>query len=342
VVATRINSENYLKDLITVVEKVRLSIGTAIQLGLEKGTSDPYFTTAFLLTYRDAKCESNCAFCPQARESSSASDRLSRLSWPEYDIELVIRKWPPTGQFRRICIQTICYTEVVDDVVDIVGRLRKISKIPVSVAIHSIEKNDLVRLKDSGVTNVGIALDASTPSLFEKIKGEERNSQYRWHRHMQTLRDALEIFCKGNVTTHLIIGLGETEKEAADFILQLYEMGIGVGLFAFTSIKGTHLEGRPSPDLSSYRRIQVIRHLVSKGLLSPEQVSNDDNGRVSLDIDRQSILKEISTGEAFQVTGCKGCNRPYYNERPRGPMYNYPRPLSKDEVINAIKETQLV
>jgi len=42
------------------------------------------------------------------------------------------------------------------------------------------------------------------------------------------------------------------------------------------------------------------------------------------------------------VTGCDGCNRPYYNERPRGPMYNYPRPLNKKEVLAAIQETQLV
>jgi len=324
-----------------VVEKIRLSIGTAVQLGIETGNSDPFFTTAFLMTYQENKCESNCAFCPQARDSSSSSDRLSRISWPEYELKLVIDNWRPR-KFRRICIQTICYANVVNDVVDIVGELQKVTKLPISVSIHSIDKNDLLKLKDSGVSNIGIALDASTPILFEEIKGEKRDTTYRWHRHIRALEEALEIFGKGNVATHLIIGLGETEKEATEFIFQMEEMGIGIGLFAFTAIKGTSLEGRSSPDLSSYRRIQVIRHLVSKGLLSSEQISSDDEGRVSLDIKKASILKELSSGKAFQVTGCKGCNRPYYNERPRGPMYNYPRPLSKIEVIDAIKETHLV
>ena len=28
--------------------------------------------------------------------------------------------------------------------------------------------------------------------------------------------------------------------------------------------------------------------------------------------------------EAVLTSGCPGCNRPFYNERPRGPIYNYP------------------
>jgi biotin synthase-related radical SAM superfamily protein len=325
-----------------LVEKVRLSIGTAVQLGLETGASDPYFTTAFFMTHLDGKCESNCSFCPQARNSSAASDRLSRISWPEYDFEVVLSSWSSHDQFRRVCIQTICYSNVVADVVDIVSRLRKKTKCPVSVAIHPVEYDDLIRLKDSGITSIGIALDASTPSLFEEVKGRKRNTSYQWQSHLQALKEAQNIFGRGNVTTHLIIGLGETEKEAADFILQMYNMGISVGLFAFTNIKGTYLEKNKPPDLSSYRRIQVIRHMASKGLLTSDQILSDSSGKVSLNIKRESILDLISSGEAFQVTGCKGCNRPYYNERPRGPMYNYPRPLSKDEVLNAIKDSNLV
>ncbi|MHA1614115.1 MAG: radical SAM protein, partial [Candidatus Thorarchaeota archaeon] len=246
-----------------MVEKVRLSIGTAVQLGLESGSRDPDFTTAFLMTYQEGKCEANCAFCPQARESSASSDRLSRISWPEFNLESIIGNWLPPGQFRRICVQTICYPDVVNDVVMIVGRLRQITKLPISVAIHPVSKVDLKKLKDAGVSNIGIALDASTPDLFEKIKGEQRDSQYRWEKHNQALQDALSIFGKGKVTTHLIVGLGESEFEAAKFILQMYQEGVTVGLFAFTNIRGTSLQDHPTPNLETYRRIQAVRHLVS-------------------------------------------------------------------------------
>ncbi|MGY5859155.1 MAG: radical SAM protein [Candidatus Thorarchaeota archaeon] len=325
-----------------MVEKIRLSIGTSIQLGLDSGTRDPDFTTAFLMTYHKGKCEANCAFCPQARESPASSDRLSRLSWPEFNLDTVIKNWLPPGQFRRICVQTICYPEVVDDVVDIVGRLRKITKLPISVAIHPISKDEMGRLNDAGVSNIGIALDASTADLFEEIKGKTRESEYRWESHQQAIDDALEIFGKGRVTTHLIVGLGESEYEAAKFIANMYQKDVTVGLFAFTNIKGTSLENHPTPNLESYRRIQAVRHLVAKGELKTGEIQEDEKGLVTLKINQSLLREALSSGEAFRVTGCKGCNRPFYNERPRGPMYNYPRDLTEEEIQQAIEETRLV
>jgi len=325
-----------------LVEKIRLSIGTAIQLGLESGSRDPDFTTSFLMTYREGKCDANCAFCPQARSSSASSDRLSRLSWPEFSFNEVIEIWPPPGQFRRICVQTICYKEVVDDVVDIVVRLRQITKLPISVAIHPISKTDLVKLHDAGVSNIGIALDACTENLFEEIKGRKREAQYRWDTHKQALKDALAVFGKGRVTTHLIVGLGESEYEAARFIAEMYQEDVTVGLFAFTNIKGTSLEDHSPPDLESYRRIQAVRHLVSRKELNVDQIEEEANGHISIKIDSEKLRETLSSGEAFRVTGCKGCNRPFYNERPRGPMYNFPRGLTEEEIQKAIEETRLV
>jgi biotin synthase-related radical SAM superfamily protein len=328
--------------MITLVEKVRISLGTAIQIGIESGKKDDNFTTAFFMTYRENGCDANCAFCPQAQESTSASDRLSRISWPDYRLSEVLEYWPPLGQFRRICIQTICYPDVVQDVLAIVGEIRRVSKLPISVAIHPISTDEMKKLKEIGVSNIGIALDASTLEIFEEVKGEHRGHSYRWDSHIQGLKEALKIFGAGQVTTHLIIGLGETEKEAADFIIKMYEMGISVGLFAFTNIKGTSLENREPPDLSQYRRIQVVRHLVSQGYLVSDQIRENEEGQISIDIDEDTLREALSSGVAFQVTGCKGCNRPFYNERPRGPMYNYPRGLTKEEVLQAIKETNWV
>ncbi|TFG33597.1 radical SAM protein [Candidatus Thorarchaeota archaeon] len=325
-----------------MVKKIRLSLGTAIELGLEEGERDPNFSTIFLMIYQEGKCEANCAFCPQARDSRAASDRLSRISWPEYNLEVVLEHWPSPGKFRRICIQTICYNEVVQDVVAIVHRVRRISKLPISVAIHPISTDEMKRLELAGVSNIGIAIDACTPQLFDKIKGESRNSGYRWERHVKALKNALKIFGKGRVTTHLIVGLGETEKDAVDFIFQMAKMGITVGLFAFTNIKGTSLENNTQPSISSYRRIQAVRYLVEKGELDIDDVAYNEEGDVMVKMDSSRVRKILSSSTAFQVSGCKGCNRPFYNERPRGPMYNYPRPLNDDEIQNALEESGLI
>ena len=325
-----------------VVKKIRLSIGTAIRLGLVDGPLDPSFTTAFIMTFHPTKCEANCAFCPQARESTSASDRLSRISWPLYDFESVLSKWPKDGAFARVCVQSLCYDGVVSEVIDITKAIRKRTDTPMSLAIHPIPKKDMLAVKKAGITTIGIALDACTPTLFDMVKGSERNSEYRWSKHMEGLDQALEVFGKGNVTTHLIIGLGETEEQAATFILNMYEKGVAVGLFAFTAIRGTSLEDAPPPDIASYRRIQVVRHLAHRRLLKHDMIAFDSSGRIRLKLPKEQIQDLLESGAAFRVSGCPGCNRPYYNERPSGIMYNYPAALAPEDVKAAIIESELM
>ena len=58
-------------------------------------------------------------------------------------------------------------------------------------------------------------------------------------------------------------------------------------------------------------------------------------------MEREGLLRALKSGEPFQTSGCPGCNRPFYNETPRGPIYNYPRPLTGDEVEEAISELRI-
>ncbi|MDH5792671.1 MAG: radical SAM protein, partial [Candidatus Bathyarchaeota archaeon] len=48
-------------------------------------------------------------------------------------------------------------------------------------------------------------------------------------------------------------------------------------------------------------------------------------------VDAETLESALADGEAFRTSGCPGCNRPYYNERPSGPFYNYPRNLTPEE-----------
>lgn len=294
------------------------------------------------MTYRKEKCSANCAFCPQARESSSSSDRLSRIAWPEYSISEVLAALQRVDSFQRFCIQSLNYPGAVDDVESIVNGLRLQTELPVSVSIHPLDPVQMRRIHKAGVNSIGVAIDACTPHLFDSVKGKSRGSDYRWEKHLRALEDALEVFGEGNVTTHLVIGLGETELEAAKFITSMHKMGVSVGLFAFTSVRGTALENSPSPDISKYRRIQAFRHLLSRGFIDENHISSNSLGELRMDVDPLLLREVLSSGQAFQTTGCKGCNRPFYNESPRGPWYNYPRPLTSEEVTEAIALTGLV
>ncbi|MFX0108250.1 MAG: radical SAM protein [Candidatus Hodarchaeota archaeon] len=324
-------------------DSIRLSLGTAMQLELVEGQKSSMYTTAFLMTYLNGKCDANCAFCPQSSSSSSSTKLLSRISWPEVEMDAFLEAFgKQMDLFNRVCIQSLKYSDAVDDVISILSEVRSLSSLPISVSIHPLTRKDMIRLRDAGASNIGIAFDACTPELFEVIKGSERGSPYRWAKHLQAIEEALDVFGLGRVTTHLMVGLGETEEEAINFLLQMKHLGVSVGLFAFTNIRGTSLESHASPSLATYRRIQAIKYLILRGHIDPKQMRFDRQGRASLDIDSALLEDMLSSGHAFQTSGCPGCNRPFYNERPRGPMYNYPRALSDEEVRQAIEIAELV
>jgi biotin synthase len=40
----------------------------------------------------------------------------------------------------------------------------------------------------------------------------------------------------------------------------------------------------------------------------------------------------ISDAGVFMTSGCPGCNRPYFNERVSGPIFNFPRKPKAEEI----------
>ena len=261
--------------LIQLADYVRISVGTAMKLGLEKGRLPSHFTTAFLMTYSENGCTANCAFCPQAAGSTSSPEMLSRIGWPKYAMADVLKGLSKSSGFERVCIQSLNYGHAVQDVVSIVNSIKTVMDARISVAIHPLSRSELVSLKSSGIERIGIAIDACTPDLFEEIKGTTRKSGYSWDTHIKAIKDAQSVFGTDKVTTHLIVGLGESEKEISGFLFDMKDMGVRVGLFAFTAIKGTDLSANKSPQLGKYRRIQILRDLLARGLVQRDAIHFD-------------------------------------------------------------------
>ena len=59
---------------------------------------------------------------------------------------------------------------------------------------------------------------------------------------------------------------------------------------------------------------------------------DDSNQLIDYGISRVLINREIQSGAPFLTSGCPSCNHPFYNEKPSGPLYNFPRRLSIDEI----------
>ncbi|MEM3597058.1 MAG: radical SAM protein [Candidatus Bathyarchaeia archaeon] len=319
-----------------IPQKIRASIGSAIVLQLLDGKLDAAPTTAYLMTYQEGKCNANCAFCPQARESSSRADMLSRVSWPTFPTKNVLKGISDAvanGKIRRVCIQALNYPEVFRDLTAIIKAVKQKANVPISVSCQPLNAKNVQLLAEAGAERVGIPLDAATKEIFDAVKGAAVGGLYKWESQWRILGEAVKIFGKGMVSTHLIVGLGETEKDMVLTIQACVDMGVLPALFAFTPIAGTKLESIYQPTIEKYRRIQVARHLIVHGISRHESMSFNNKGEIiDFGIEKDMLVKIVETAKPFLTSGCPNCNRPYYNEKPGGPIYNYPREPTENEI----------
>jgi biotin synthase len=210
----------------SIPKLIRASLGTAVVLGLLKGKLDAAPTTAYLMTFRQGKCVANCGFCSQARESRGRADMLSRVSWPAFPTEQVlngIEKAVKDGEIKRVCFQALNYPEVFIHLLALVKTINQRVKVPISVSCQPLNSENIRQLAKAGVERIGIPLDAATEKLFDKVKGSSAQGPYRWEKQFKLLNEAVGIFGKGKVSTHLIVGLGETEREMIDAIQKCFD-----------------------------------------------------------------------------------------------------------------------
>ncbi|AZR72902.1 hypothetical protein BBF96_05555 [Anoxybacter fermentans] len=310
---------------------MRVSIGTAHLLGLKEIKIDALPTTAYLM--HGEGCRRNCKFCAQAFQSGADSRMLSRVVWPEYDIDTIvqgIRKARKSGKLKRCCIQTVDdgrESELAEEIKALVN-----TGLPLCVSKSVNNLGEIRELLEMGVERVTISLDVVNPERYNEIKGGS------FKKRLEFLLKAAQTF-PGQIGTHIIIGLGETEEEAVRLIAKLAQYNVEIALFAFTPLKGTPLAHLPQPNVGVYRRIQMARFLIMKYGYEIDDFQFSDSRLVGFNRDSEEVLNLLNSGKAFETSGCPDCNRPYYNERPGGVIYNYPRPLKPNEIFDALKST---
>lgn len=324
-----------------MTKTIRLSIGTAALLGLVQCKLDAAPTTAYTMTYTQSRCRANCAFCAQARDSSTNANKLSRVTWPTFVLKQVLTALTENNlqfSFNRICIQTLYYPSLANDLTHLVTQYKTyLPQVPISIALPPLPPNQLQSLKDQGVDRVAISLDAVTPDIFDRIKGNGVKGPFTWSQHLHTLESARKLFGPGRSTTHLIIGLGETEYQTVHLIQDLVNKEVTIGLFPFTPVTGTPLAELKRPTLDKYRRIQLAHYLLQNQLVTANQMQFDSSNQlIGFGLQKEILTDIIARGKAFQTAGCPSCNRPFFTEQPGGPIYNYPEPPTAE----ALKEVE--
>ena len=298
--------------------KARVSYGSAVVLGLVHGMVGVPPTALYILLQGEG-CRGRCMFCPQ---SSGDPAHVSRVEWLEFPIEDVTaraRAMMDTraggGRFERVCVQCTDEPAVREVLPGFVAGLRRLG-LPISVSTSPLTRGELLALKGAGTDTVTVPLDCADREMCLRIKGRGAAEIFG------ALREAVEVFGRGKVGTHIIVGMGESEESVVVALAELAEMGVVPSLFAFTPVRGTPMEGRRRPSVVSYRRLQLARHfIVDRGMRGCFGFGR--GGRI-ISIRGADLRAALSDGGIFTVRGCPGCNRPYYNERASGPLYNFP------------------
>jgi biotin synthase len=184
----------------------------------------------------------------------------------------------------------------------------------VSVSLRPKNEEEVENLFNNyNIDNMGISTDVPEKNLFEKIRGT------KYDKHMEILINSSKKFLH-KVTTHVIVGLGETDLDIVKFILRMKKESINVSLFAFTPIKGTKFENKEKPSLERYRKIQYAKEIIDNYKVKIEEFIFDEKGNLK-ELPYYTIDKE----EAIKTSGCSWCTRPYYNDSPNKTFYNIPK-----------------
>ena len=101
------------------------------------------------------------------------------------------------------------------------------------------------RLRDAGVDSLGMHLEAVTPAVRARIMPGK--AQVPIARYMAAFQAAIPVFGRGQVSTYILAGLGDTREAILDMAERLIGLGVYPFVVPFVPISGTRLENQTAP-----------------------------------------------------------------------------------------------
>lgn len=329
-------------------EYIRISTAAAIALGLRPGRM---FRGAacdcinLLLNYPSG-CYANCAYCGLARERPGLAqdNTFIRVGWPVYPTALVVEKIAEHEEtVGRVCIAQVQDKRAYQDLIQIAREVRAASAVPISALVSATLLNEerLLRIKDAGADIIGVGLDAASEEVFYRTRGRGARGPHSWAQHWEIVRLARKHYGPFKVNCHVLVGLGETDRDLVDLFYRVKAEEIAAYLFSFNPEPGTAMAKVPRAPIHRWRRIQLIKYLIEKRDLPQEAIGFDEAGMLNrLDAPEALIRATLEEGIAFMTNGCPdkngklACNRPFGSYRPGEEFRDYPFvPTAEDRPV---------
>ncbi|MFY0601266.1 MAG: MSMEG_0568 family radical SAM protein [Cyclobacteriaceae bacterium] len=124
------------------------------------------------------------------------------------------------------------------------------------------------KLKDAGADAIGMHLEAVEESVRHRIMPGKAEVSVAYY--MKAFEAAVEVFGKGNVSTYILAGLGDSQESILAMSEKLIGMGVYPFVVPFVPVSGTPLATAPSPDQNFMESLltPISKMLVEAGITS--------------------------------------------------------------------------
>ncbi len=289
-----------------------------------------------LLNYQSG-CHANCAYCGLARERPGAYEEKSfiRVDWPVIQTEQIIDRMDSyQHRMGRFCISQVVHRRTHEDTMEIIRQYRKRVTVPLSVLVAPpvLNRERIQEMKDAGVDMIGVGLDAVTEKVFDRRRGKGVQGGLVWRKYWEVIEMSREIFGPWKVNCHVLVGLGDSDRDILQFTVHVKSRQILAYLFHFYPEPDSRMARSRRPSLLRSRKIQLLKYLLETDKITLEQISFDKKGAVIEAVVKREIVDQaIDSGLPFMTNGCPdqasgmvSCTRPFGSYRPGEPFRDYP------------------
>ena len=128
------------------------------------------------------------------------------------------------------------------------------------------------RMKQAGIDSLGMHLEVVEPDVRRRILPGK--SEITLERYYEAFADAVAVFGRGQVSTYLLAGLGDSRDALINCSRRLIELGVYPFVVPFVPISGTPLEHHPAPDTNFMVDVyRDVADLLRQGNLRSDQMA---------------------------------------------------------------------
>jgi len=136
---------------------------------------------------------------------------------------------------------------------EICSEVKKGTGLPIQLQIIPPEDFSwFQKLKDSGVDAVGIHIETFDSEVFERVTPGK--AKIGFNRYVESWKEAVRVFGRWQVSTYVLVGMGEDLQTVIDGAALCAELGVYPFIVPFRPVAGTPMENvkPPSPEIMEY------------------------------------------------------------------------------------------